>query len=185
MGVFGGFSHCVTMCHPFVLLVATIKPTQTGYGMLIPQLKYNLGRSITYALLGLLLGQINLLPYQKPLTIAAGVMLLLIALMMLLNAHIKLSPPHIKLPTRRSPLIMGLLLGLLPCGFVLTALVAASGAGSAVGSMLHMALFGIGTSIALLLLALFGGAVLKYLPVARWAFLVVIIAKGVQLIYKA
>ena len=79
---------------------------------------------------------------------------------------------------------MGIILGFLPCGMVLSALVASSAESSALYSALSMTFFGMGTSAALLLLALFGGVILKYMPVAKWVFLAIILYKGCMFIYK-
>mgnify|MGYP003623339201 FL=1 len=80
IGLSGGFSHCISMCHPFVLLISARYP-QAGYKILIPQIQYNLGRILTYTFLGLIIGQINLLPYRNALIITSGVLLIIIAVL--------------------------------------------------------------------------------------------------------
>lgn len=186
MGLSGGFGHCVAMCHPFVLLISAIRH-ETGYRILIPQLKYNIGRIITYSFLGFLIGQINLLPYKKYLITATGVLLIIIALLTAFGKNIPI-PKGMTLRLNNtaknaSPLVMGIILGFLPCGMIVGALVAASAAPSAIISAASMAAFGLGTSVALLLLALFGGVITKYAPAARWVFLAIVMIMGVRFIY--
>jgi sulfite exporter TauE/SafE len=193
LGLAGGFSHCIAMCHPFTLLISANFP-QVGYKILIPQLKYNLGRSLTYAVLGFALGQVNLLPYKQALGLVTGVLLLIAVALMASPRLSSAISRYIQLPSIadrlnissiRSPFVLGLVLGLLPCGLVLSALVLSATGGSAAASALSMLLFGMGTSVALLLVAVFGGVLLRYAPVARWLFIVVILYKAVTLIYNA
>jgi len=56
---------------------------------------------------------------------------------------------------------LGLVLGLLPCGFLYAALLAAAATGSAAGGALAMAGFALGTVPALAVVGLFGAGVLR------------------------
>jgi uncharacterized protein len=176
-----GFGHCIGMCGPIVVsLSLTLREKKT----LAPHLFYNLGRVITYTLLGALLGltgsftglTAQIAGIQKWVMIAAGIIIILMGLAM--NGWLKVghifgdypSPTGIistgfaKLSGSGSSLAylpLGLLLGLLPCGPVYTALIAAARTGmeatspvaGALSGASIMACFGLGTIPSLLLVA--------------------------------
>jgi sulfite exporter TauE/SafE len=162
------------MCGPFVL--AQLRPGERGVlrrlsGWLL--LPYQLGRLTTYTLLGALGGAIGagfvaLTGFRA----ALGVLLAIGASLFLLQAVRLLAPrllpagsgrsaaPLLILATRvAAPLLrdpagwrgyaLGLALGLLPCGFLYSALVAAAGAGSASAGAVAMAAFALGTGVSL------------------------------------
>jgi sulfite exporter TauE/SafE len=174
-----GFGHCIGMCGP---IVVSLSLNLKGSNLLMPHLFYNAGRIITYAVLGGFAGLLgsftiltsSILSLQKGVLIFAGALVLLMGLGMVgwlpLGRSFEdggaggsvFSKWLKRFSAMRSPLVylpLGLLLGLLPCGPVYTALVASSRAGmdaanalqgfwSGVGLMLA---FGIGTVPALLL----------------------------------
>ena len=165
-GFLGSF-HCIGMCGPIVLSI----PSQT-FGK---RLLYNIGRSITYGLMGLAIGVIgqgfSLMGYQQPLSVIVGAIMLMIVLFTKYkHFDLPLSGPLAQLWTKakaklgpllssKSPfasLSIGLLNGLLPCGLVYAALFAALAQGSMVESGLYMVFFGLGTAPMLLTVATFG-----------------------------
>jgi len=176
LGLLGGFGHCVGMCSPFVLFVSR-RFAQTGpdlragpwggrRAVLVAQAWYATGRLLTYAVLGAAAGALgsmvqlagSLVGLQRAAMIVAGGVLVVWALAALsdlarLDAGGGLFARVSALLKRRvpgHPLAMGLLLGLLPCGFLYSAVVAAVARGTALQGAFAMALFGLGTAPALL-----------------------------------
>ena len=176
-----GFGHCVGMCGP---IVAALSLNLKGRGIVVPHLLYSLGRITTYALLGGVMGitgsftrvTASISSLQKGVMIVAGLLIVLMGLAMgglvplgrIFVDHCDpsgvFSRGFRKLSEARSTATyypLGLLLGLLPCGPVYTALLAAARGGmeartSIEGFLLGMALmsaFGLGTVPALLLVA--------------------------------
>lgn len=170
VGFLGSF-HCAGMCGPIALaLPQAATPSRSAAGRLL----YNAGRIITYAGLGLAAGFLGhllvLSGFQRALSIGAGILILLVAGISYLAARplpaagiTRLTGPlkkqFVALFGRRSPLTflsIGLLNGLLPCGFVYLALAAAAAAGTVTGSVGYMIWFGLGTLPMMLFLSLAG-----------------------------
>ena len=169
------------MCGPIVI---SLSLNLKGRNLYLPHLLYNIGRVITYTLLGGILGATgsfsmvatNIAGIQQGALIFAGLMIVIMALAMsgwlplgkvfhdycnpegiVVRGFQKLS----RIESVAAYFPLGLLLGLLPCGPVYTALVAAAGAGmnaqttaeGIVKGMGVMFCFGIGTIPALFLIA--------------------------------
>ena len=180
-----GFGHCIGMCGPIVVSLALSRRDQRVW---IPHLLYNAGRVITYSILGAVIGATgsftaitaNMAGIQKSVLIFAGVLIVVMGLAMsdwlplgriFGDSHRfgnLISGGFQRLTRLRSTaafLPLGLLLGLLPCGPVYTALLAAARAGMEAGSPLSGALtgmalmsaFGIGTIPALLVVSRLAG----------------------------
>jgi sulfite exporter TauE/SafE len=176
-----GFGHCIGMCGP---IVVSLSLNLKGKNIFLPHLLYNTGRVITYTVLGGIMGATgsftlvaaHLAGIQKGALIVAGIIIIVMALAMsgwlplgralgdyynpdgiITRGFRKLS--QVKSTATYFPI--GLLLGLLPCGPVYTALLAAAGAGmnaagaleGVVKGMTVMMSFGIGTIPALFLVA--------------------------------
>lgn len=176
-----GFGHCVGMCGP---IVVSLSLNLKGRNVYLPHLLYNMGRVTTYTLLGGLMGATgsfsmvaaNIAGIQQGALIFAGIMLIIMALAMsgwlplgkifgdyhnpdgfVVKGFQKLS----RIDSVSAYFPVGLLLGLLPCGPVYTALLAAAGAGMNTGSLLQgivkgmgvMFCFGLGTVPTLFLIA--------------------------------
>ncbi|MDR0454416.1 MAG: sulfite exporter TauE/SafE family protein [Deferribacteraceae bacterium] len=197
IGISGGFAHCVAMCHPFVLYISTrnVAPPSL-FNFLLPQVKYNLGRTTTYAFMGGFAGGLgtlavvtkSVMPAQKIILIAAGFLLVIYALLTASGKRFPL-PKKVgfiieRLPFFSSPYLTGVTLGFLPCGFIFSALATSAASANILLGALSMAAFGVGTSAALLLLSLFGGTALKYISLARKIFIAVIFLSGIYFIYK-
>jgi len=180
-----GFGHCIGMCGP---IVVSLSLNLKERGVLLPHLLYNAGRVITYAILGGLAGILgsftiltsSILSLQKGVLILAGVLVLLMGLAMAgwipygrifgngdLSSRVFSKWFH-RLSAAQSPVVylpLGLLLGLLPCGPVYTALIAAARAGMNAQTTLQgcfsgmglMLAFGIGTVPSLLLVGKLAG----------------------------
>lgn len=176
-----GFGHCIGMCGP---IVVSLSLNLKDKNFFIPHLLYNCGRVVTYALLGGIMGATgsftlvasNIAGIQKGALILAGVLIVLMGLAMsgwisfgkvfgdyfnpggfIAKSFQRLS----KVKSTAAYFPIGLLLGLLPCGPVYTALLAAAGAGMKAGDPVSavikgmgvMLCFGLGTVPALFLVA--------------------------------
>lgn len=159
-----GFGHCVGMCGP---IVASLSLSLRGRGVLFPHLLYNAGRISTYSLLGGIMGATgsftsitaSITSLQKGAMTFAGILIILMGLAMAgwipsgkifgdyFNPEGLLSRGFRKLSETKSTATyfpLGMLLGLLPCGPVYTALIAAARAGMEVRSTLEGSLIGVG-----------------------------------------
>lgn len=176
-----GFGHCIGMCGP---IVVSLSLNLKEKSIFVPQLLYHLGRTITYATLGgivaaagsLTMITANIDAIQKGVMIFTGALIIFMGLAMagwvplgkIFGDHSGpggvISKGFGRLLKVQSTLIyfpLGLLLGLLPCGPVYTALLGAARAGMDAASTHHgvlagmgmMAAFGLGTVPALLLVA--------------------------------
>lgn len=165
-GFLGSF-HCIGMCGPIVLAL----PAQS----FVKKLLYNIGRTLTYALMGLTLGLIgegfSIIGWQQYLSVGIGaLMLIIVVFTKYKHFDLPLSGPMAKLWSLTkmqlgslmvsksvfSSLLVGLLNGLLPCGLVYAALFAAIAQGNALESSIYMVFFGLGTIPMLLAVAIFG-----------------------------
>jgi len=167
MGFFGSF-HCIGMCGPIVL---ALPGKGAGY-----KLFYNIGRTITYSLLGLAVGLVGegaaFAGLQQALSVGVGVLMLVIIVFtrykhfdlptsgVLNSIYIAVKDKLGSLFKSKSvfaPLFIGILNGLLPCGLVYAALFTALSMGSLMGGAIYMMSFGIGTIPMMLGLGLFSG----------------------------
>jgi len=156
-GLIGSF-HCAGMCGPIAFALPGKK--QEGLEFFIGRLLYNLGRIISYAFLGFVFGSfglgIKLAGFQQSLSIFIGLLILFIVLFNYLkigsfsfNPFSMLSSKFVqKLFQSKSLfalLVIGMLNGLLPCGFVYIAVLGASATQNALEGLVFMLLFGLGT----------------------------------------
>lgn len=158
IGLFGSV-HCIGMCGP---LAFAIPVNHSSFWLLLwDKLVYNLGRTISYATLGLITGligkQLWLSGLQQGVSIISGILVLLAAGSRLWKLKIRnkssgnwLLKPFNALLTyalqhRAGHLAIGLLNGFLPCGFVYLALIGAVNTSSVGASVQYMIWFGLGT----------------------------------------
>jgi len=208
-----GFGHCVGMCGP---IVVSLSLNLKGRNLYLPHLLYNAGRIITYTLLGGLMGATgsfsmvasNIAGIQQGALIIAGIMIIIMALAMsgwlplgkifddyynpkgyIIKGFQKLSRTY----SIAAYFPVGLLLGLLPCGPVYTALLAAAGASMNAPTTLEgiikgmgvMFCFGIGTVPTLFLIAkLVDMGWLKNLQIIYRISTVLMLIVGVYFIYQ-
>lgn len=160
MGAMGSL-HCVGMCGPLALSLPVSRLTLTG--KMMATLLYNLGRTTTYASLGAIFGLLGLsfglVGMQQSLSIAIGVLILIVLLWpknkLLITGNGKLQyffsavrnrlGKLLKKEKYQSVYLIGLLNGLLPCGLLYMALAAAVTTASIEKSILFMIFFGLGT----------------------------------------
>ncbi|MCT8340687.1 sulfite exporter TauE/SafE family protein [Flavobacteriaceae bacterium TK19130] len=160
-GLLGSF-HCVGMCGPiaFLLPVDRNNPVKK-----IGQLSlYHGGRLFAYALIGLVFGLVgkglNLFGLQQQLTIAIGLLMIVLVLLPYKQLQkVSLAKPLYRIIgkvksnlgaalKKKSPdtfLTIGFLNGFLPCGLVYMAVFGALAVGNTWEGSLYMVLFGAGT----------------------------------------
>lgn len=165
--------HCVSMCGPLVLTYA-VKGEEDGpwYRKITPNVAYQGAKVVSYMLVGLLLGAVGsffdldaVRPYVMYL---AGAFMIILGLGMTgwvpWAARLTPRPPKwlmgmlMKLRRKASsdadagesslatPVLFGLMTGLLPCGPLMAAQVSAAASGGAVTGALGMAAFAVGTA---------------------------------------
>ncbi|MBO9541576.1 sulfite exporter TauE/SafE family protein [bacterium] len=176
LGFLFSFAHCLGMCGGIVAAYSSTLP-EGGRGKWTVHLLYNLGRTASYAVIGLGVGALGsavalggrLAGMQGALSVVSGVLMILLGLGML--GWRRLSPealpsfaeaPWFKGLFRQAMTLdpharafgVGVLNGWLPCGMVYSGAAIAATTGSALGGGLTMASFGLGTLPAMLLLGL-------------------------------
>ena len=158
---FTGSFHCVGMCGPIALSV----PSKNKQSKFESTGLYLLGKTFTYTLLGFIFGlfgrQLMIAGFQQTLSIIAGLLLLSVVAVMLVNARRyhenkitvwiseKLLPIFrvvLQNPGKATPLYMGMLNGLLPCGLVYLGIIGSLATGSTWQGALFMLVFGLGTA---------------------------------------
>jgi sulfite exporter TauE/SafE len=163
----GSFGHCIGMCGGIVVAYSTIKiePKSSKVSQGVAHLLYSLGRVVTYSLLGAIFGYLGgVVTFSNTangvLLIFAGVVMVLAGLSLMgkikfltLIEHSFSSSDTYKKAFRTilnsksnlSFFLLGMLNGLLPCGFVyFFAITAASTADPMYGALV-MAVFGLST----------------------------------------
>ena len=175
----GSFGHCVGMCGGIVIAYSStkIKSHWTKQVQAMAHLLYSFGRISTYMILGALFGFVGGVVTFDNLT--SGIFLLITGLLMVLVGFSLLG--KIKFLTilehtcSKSPLyqstfksllgsqslfsfyLLGMLNGLLPCGFVYVFAITAASTGSAFWGAFVMLIFGLSTVPALFSLGFFVG----------------------------
>ena len=156
-----GSLHCAGMCGPIAFSLP-FSPEKGNTAFFNGRLLYNLGRILTYALLGALVGAfgsaLRMAGMQQYLSMIAGVLLILAVLINYLSRgrqipiissfsnSIRNAFSKYYARTHWGALaIIGLINGLLPCGLVITALAIALSSGTAINGAMVMLVFGFGT----------------------------------------
>lgn len=151
---FLGSAHCAGMCGGFFMLA--------GRGQLSRQSQYLFGKTLSYAVLGTVAGSLGagvamLVPFRTGLSIAAGILLILIGLAWIgiLPTASKISRLQAKVAgqlgrvLRRTgkgaPFLIGLSNGMLPCGLLYGGLGLAASTLDPVSGAATMTSFGLGT----------------------------------------
>lgn len=157
-----GSLHCIGMCGP-IALALPVPGGGVGQRVLAATV-YNIGRATTYSLLGVALGGVGrivaLAGFEQTFSIGLGIFILLLVIVPVFMAKL-VNPPAIyrntlgKLQAAMSNelkkhgvstlFVLGILNGLLPCGFVYIALAGAASTGNWYMGAAYMALFGLGT----------------------------------------
>ena len=163
----GSFGHCIGMCGGIVLAYSTIKiePKSSKVSKTAAHLLYSFGRVFTYSILGAIFGALGgVVTFSNTangtLLIVAGIAMLLAGLSLMgkikfltLIEHSFSSSSIYKSAFKKvlnsksnlSFFILGMLNGLLPCGFVYFFAITAASTASPVYGALVMAIFGLST----------------------------------------
>lgn len=148
--------HCVGMCGGIMLSQSLSKESKNKFEAMEPALLYNLGRVLSYTILGGIIGAIGSvfslsLSVKAALQIFAGVFMLIMGFNMAgfstfrkFNISLPFTPCRVK-NKPRTPFLVGFLNGLMPCGPLQTMQLFALGTGSPVKGALSMFMFAIGT----------------------------------------
>ncbi|MBK9089919.1 MAG: sulfite exporter TauE/SafE family protein [Holophagales bacterium] len=211
LGLLGGFGHCIGMCSPFVLFVSRryvppdaargTNPAESRRAALIAQLWYTVGRILTYVALGALAGALGgvvelagaLLGLQRAASVVAGAALVLWALLALADLVPALAGSGklfgrvagaMKGRVPGHPFATGLFLGLLPCGLLYSAVLAAVARGGALQGALALALFGLGTAPALLGISLADELLARHRTILNRLSQVFILAMGAWFLWS-
>ena len=172
LGLMGSF-HCAGMCGPIAIalpLHGNTLPQKVFGGTL-----YNLGRTITYGIMGAIfgfLGQgLQLIGFQQKISVIMGVLMIVSVLFPKLfknqykmDKSLFTSVGKLKkkigemfsIRSFQSLFFIGMLNGLLPCGLVYMAIAGAIGTGGVAEGSVYMILFGLGTIPMLLAISLAG-----------------------------
>ncbi len=171
-----GSFHCVGMCGPIALAIPL--KTTSWLARISGGVIYNIGRALTYALMGAIFGLLGrglvMSGFQQWVSVIMGAIMILSVItpsiyknrfnaekgLFSLVGKVKLSLG--KLFTQRSYgslFLIGLLNGLLPCGLVYVAIAAAIATGSFAGGALFMFIFGLGTLPMMLAISLIGNLI--------------------------
>jgi sulfite exporter TauE/SafE len=171
-----GSLHCAGMCGPIALALPL--NNQSWFSRISGGLLYNLGRTLTYGLLGAIFGLagmgLALGGLQQWVSILLGVLMILAVLMPRIGAVGKkitgasenltgyLKKPFIRLfrlRSYKSLFLIGLLNGFLPCGLVYIAVAGALVMSEYYQGALYMIFFGLGTIPMLLAISIAGNVI--------------------------
>lgn len=172
LGFLGSF-HCAGMCGPIAIALPVGK--SSWINRLLGVLTYNLGRGLTYMLMGGIIGLlgmgISMAGFQQWASIIAGSVMILFVIVPLIFSRTKTTggifakltsflqrklSPLFKNASYGSLFTIGLLNGILPCGLVYVALAGALNMHGVVSSMLFMGAFAVGTMPVMSALAVTG-----------------------------
>jgi len=174
-GLLGSLGHCLGMCGPLMVMVG-LQFRASGSAALPRHLLYHVARIAVYVLLGTVVGGIgSLLGLGSRLNSLAGVASVVLGLGVVLLGmgylgwlplgRIEGASTWLNQAMGRAlkqgglwgVILLGALNGLLPCGLTYSALLVAATTGGPLSGALAMALFGIGTAPALLVVGLGAG----------------------------
>jgi sulfite exporter TauE/SafE len=161
LGLAGSF-HCIGMCGP-IAFVLPVDRTSKGK-VLFQIILYNIGRLITYSIIGVLFGFIGkglyLAGFQQRLSVLMGVIMIasIIIPISIFNKY-NFSKPLYKIiakvksnlgfylskKSNKALFLIGFFNGFLPCGLVYMALIGSISAANSIQGALYMAVFGLGT----------------------------------------
>lgn len=179
IAILGSFGHCVGMCGGIVIAYSSTK-VQSNWNknkQTLSHILYSLGRVVTYTILGALFGFLGSVTTFNSTTnglflIFTGLIMLLVGLSLFgklkfltliehsVSKQVWYQKSFKKLIASNSLMsfyLLGMLNGLLPCGFVYFFAITAASTGSALYGALVMLVFGLSTIPALFSLGFFVG----------------------------
>lgn len=176
MGIAGSL-HCVGMCSPLVMAVSNISSAA-----MLNRLIYNLGRILTYGVLGAIVGtagsSVQFLHMQNLLSVLLGIAFVVFSIIGMGNLRVPILTPlfqklsaklkmffgkFIQKKSRASVFVLGSLNGILPCGLTFLALAFCLTLDGPLSSFNFMLLFGVGTLPVMLgLTSVFGQLIRRF-----------------------
>lgn len=158
IGILASF-HCIGMCGGLVIAYS-IKNIEKENKSLLPHFQYNLGRLISYTIIGGILGGFGSFFGVNPVfaglvTLVAGILMILMGASFIANnkflEKIKIKTPDFiarfiyKNKKNKAPFIIGLLTGFMPCGPLQAMQLYALTSGSFIKGALAMGTYALGT----------------------------------------
>jgi sulfite exporter TauE/SafE len=204
----GSFGHCIGMCGGIVIAYSSIKIDSSFSKIkeIFAHLSYSFGRVFTYTILGAIfgfLGGVLTLNHTANgiLYLISGLLMLLIGLSLFGKIKFLVSIEHSIGNTKwyknsfkkimqdksyYSFFVLGVLNGLIPCGFVYFFAISAASSGSVVLGAMTMFIFGISTILALLITGMLVGFQkrLKYRELLQKISAILVIAYGIYTMYN-
>jgi sulfite exporter TauE/SafE len=171
IGMVGSF-HCIGMCGP-IALALPLKNNSWG-SRISSTIIYNVGRAITYGILGLIFGLIGkgiaLGGLQQWVSIILGSIMILSVFFPFIFRKVNIEKATYQMVSRMKSIfgkmfalrtysslfVIGLLNGFLPCGLVYMALAGAIVSGEITSGIIYMVVFGLGTIPIMMSLSLLG-----------------------------
>ena len=194
--------HCIGMCGPLALAIP-YNSTKKGWlnAKIVRVLLYNFGRVVTYAFLGVFAGIIGLsiqfIGFLQLASIISGGLIILFAWKHFLpelpsfqfeqKLFKFIGSQFRKLKTSNSvgnTFLFGMLNGILPCGMVYLALLNAMLAPEIEISVLAMAIFGLGTLPAMIIIAFIGSSVQVFISKYKLAVPILLTFVGMFAIFR-
>lgn len=155
VGIFTAL-HCVGMCGGIMLSQSISTGDKNKFQALKPAIFYNLGRVISYTILGGIVGALGsvfslTLTFKASLQVLTGIFMIIMGLNM--SGYSLFRKLNIKLPwsacnikkSGKTPFVVGILNGFMPCGPLQTMQIYALGTGSAIIGATSMFIFALGT----------------------------------------
>ena len=164
--------HCVGMCGGIMLSQTLSKESTSKFDAIKPSLLYNLGRVLSYTILGGAIGALGSV-FSLSITTKAGLQIFAGLFMIMMGFNMagfktfrkfQIRLPKIGCEAKNksgSPFTVGLLNGLMPCGPLQTMQLFALGTGSATKGALSMFMFSIGTVPLMLTFGAISGILVK------------------------
>ncbi|MFT8313043.1 MAG: sulfite exporter TauE/SafE family protein [Clostridium sp.] len=164
--------HCVGMCGGIMLSQSINKDSKSRFDSIKPAILYNAGRILSYTLIGGVVGALGSvlslsISMKAGLQIFAGIFMIIMGLNM--SGYGIFRKVNLKLPWSacsvkkkpKTPFLVGVFNGLMPCGPLQTMQLYALGTGSAFNGALSMLIFSLGTIPLMLTFGALSGLISK------------------------
>ncbi|BCN31084.1 urease accessory protein UreH domain-containing protein [Anaeromicropila herbilytica] len=164
--------HCVGMCGGIMLSQSINKESKRRYDSIKPALFYNAGRVVAYTVIGGIVGAIGSV-FALSITVKAGLQIFAGIFMIMMGLNMSgyglFRKFNVKLPWSscsvkrkiKTPFLVGVLNGLMPCGPLQTMQLYALGTGSAITGAISMMFFALGTIPLMLTFGVLSGLLSK------------------------
>ena len=199
-----GSAHCFGMCAGISGLFAVNANVQALKTQVPKAIAYNLGRVLTYAILGVVVallgkGAVDSIPaLGPPVRLASGVLIMLVGLQLAFNWRIlaplesagakiwqRIAPAAkglVPVETLPQALGLGLIWGWLPCGLVYSVLLLAATTADAAAGGLVMIAFGLGTMPAMIATGVSASKIAQFMAGKRLGAGLLIVVLGIATI---